>query len=180
MADAVCGCKGIRTCLLCEGKKKGAEVVRRGEEGAQHTLYQCHRCGKILPLEEGRIEDSSDGPLYLCSRPCSSSAVLQASYREQGCSDRTLNFEGVVVVKDFVSAEEEAQTVTAIDSRVWVDSQSGRRKQVNNDMTAETCTQAMPHWEIRGRGLGMWTLKLLLLLCGCGWLIISLLFCLIN
>ena len=39
-------------------------------------------------------------------------------------------FEGVTVVKEFVSHEEEVSIMAAIDGQPWANSQSGRRKQV--------------------------------------------------
>jgi len=42
-----------------------------------------------------------------------------------------LNFPGIHVVTDFVSEAEELELCNAIDRVPWVDSQSGRRKQVS-------------------------------------------------
>ena len=39
---------------------------------------------------------------------------------------------GVTVVKDFLSTEEEASIVEAIDRQPWANSQSGRQKQVGS------------------------------------------------
>lgn len=39
-------------------------------------------------------------------------------------------FEGVTVVKDFMSRDEERNIVSQIDAHQWAESQSGRRKQV--------------------------------------------------
>ncbi len=46
------------------------------------------------------------------------------------CEETLCDFGGVLVVKEFVSAQEESIIVTDIDSQKWADSQSGRRKQV--------------------------------------------------
>lgn len=88
------------------------------------SLYHCHNCGKIGSV--GNIpEDSRLPPLHACKELCSTNTILHS------CS-RTLEtpLEGVTVVKEFITQEEERAILSAIDSNTWTDSQSGRRKQV--------------------------------------------------
>ena len=147
-----CGCKGIRKCLLCEQLRGAAATVA---VKPHHTLYQCHRCGKILEEEE-KCPDTSAHPLYTCPhQPCPTlellqvnihrlvdcrsageptsqfqEDLLQAESRLQGYEGEPQGFTGVTVMKGFMSEEEEAGIVDAIDRCVWAESQSGRRKQV--------------------------------------------------
>lgn len=118
---AKCGCKGIRTCLVCEHKNAIVPQVDK----PQMALYQCHKCGRIMEARApcGRLDPDAP-PLYSCQSICSNVRVLLASHRQEW------QFEGVTVVKDFISAEEEDLIVGEINSRVWAESQSGRRKQV--------------------------------------------------
>lgn len=41
-----------------------------------------------------------------------------------------VEFDGVTVVQDFLTHQEEKELIEAIDQQPWVESQSGRRKQV--------------------------------------------------
>lgn len=150
--DKSCACKGIRTCLLCENLKGAAATVA---VKPRQTIYQCHRCGEIL-TEERKIPDISAHPLYTCLyQPCPTLELLQinihrladsssdgepasqfqkgfshAGSRLQDYEGELQGFSGVTVLKGFVSEEEEARIVEAIDRCAWVESQSGRRKQV--------------------------------------------------
>ncbi len=125
-----CGCKGIRTCLLCEQQTSG-ETPISPEEGC-HVIHQCYRCGKVLPEESGKVQpDPKAPPLFSCVEPCSNTSILRAWYtQEVSCDSEPIRFEGVTIVKDFVSMEEEDAIVTTVDGWKWVESQSGRRKQV--------------------------------------------------
>ena len=127
MSDTcACGCRGTRTCLLCE-RDKGR--LPRNEDTSAYSLYQCHNCGKIGPIEDCE-EDPAERPLYACREPCRPAAVLCSLHTGLGMPFDT--FEGVTVVKDFLSQQEEATVVSAIDSEHWASSQSGRRKQVSS------------------------------------------------
>ena len=111
----VCGCKGARACLLCEGE------AAREAEAARPSLYLCHNCGELRSAKDCR-EDPAHPPLRACISP---TAVLRGPW------PTLLQFEGVTVVKEFITSPEEAAILSAIDSKPWVYSQSGRRKQVN-------------------------------------------------
>ena len=84
---------------------------------------------QLSPIEDCE-EDPAERPLYACREPCRPAAVLCSHHTELGMPFDT--FEGVTVVKDFLSQQEEASVVSAIDSEHWASSQSGRRKQVSS------------------------------------------------
>ena len=101
-----------------------------------HTVYQCHRCGKILREGEA-CPDTSAHPLYTCLHQlCPALEQLQITVPDGSSDDEPTrwlpDFTGVTVLKEFVSKEEEAEIVGAIDCCAWVESQSGRRKQVSD------------------------------------------------
>lgn len=106
-----CGCKGVRSCLLCEaeGQKSPPEPL------PALSFTQCHRCGELFPLGS----DVTRCPMTSCTPKRIWSPVL---------SD--VGFDGVTVVQDFVTPREEEETVRTIDQHPWAESQSGRRKQV--------------------------------------------------
>lgn len=129
----VCGCRGVRTCLLCEGDE-GKAVSRSEDQGP--SLYQCHVCGKIRWFSDSR-EDHASFPLRVCSTrsSCAETAILETSLTElcrETTSSITAPFDGLIVVKEFISVDEEADILSNVDSHTWVESQSGRRKQVKN------------------------------------------------
>ena len=125
---AKCGCKGIRTCLLCEQQDGGTSLPQLQE--TCHEIHQCHRCGRVLP-ESGLIQPDLDvSPLFSCGEPCTSTRTLEVSYCRDQSGSEPIRFEGVAVIKDFVSPEEEGDIVKDVDGWMWAESQSGRRKQV--------------------------------------------------
>ena len=119
-----CACSGIRSCLLCEKTRDNLAPLRELEAG--RAFYQCHECGRIV--REELVTSQLDVPLYSCSGPCSSHPVLRATWR--GEQEEEGVFEGVTVVKNFISTGEEERISAEIDRWKWVESQSGRLKQV--------------------------------------------------
>ncbi|XP_064612230.1 alpha-ketoglutarate-dependent dioxygenase alkB homolog 4-like [Liolophura sinensis] len=99
--DNVCGCKGIRTCLLCEqlrpNGKPDSEVCRK-------PFSFCIDCGKAWP----KGDNSKAHPEH---------------------EGESFKFDGVHIIRDFVSAEEEEEICHVIEQTPFVQSQSGRRKQ---------------------------------------------------
>ncbi|XP_019621387.1 PREDICTED: alpha-ketoglutarate-dependent dioxygenase alkB homolog 4-like [Branchiostoma belcheri] len=94
-----CGCKGIRTCLLCEEEK----ATVNGSEGNAGRLVRymyCHQCHKAWRHTEGSL-----------------------------CQTEQIDFPGVLIVEDFITPEEETEIVTVIEGTEWKMSQSGRKKQ---------------------------------------------------
>ena len=116
--ETSCGCTGIRTCLICEEKKRPRKPTI---EPSLTTLYMCPNCGRIFSTS-GTAAISSSPPLQLCSPLCTSGEPVLHAAPE---------LKEVSVVKDFVTEEEERSIVAEIDSSRWAESQSGRKKQVS-------------------------------------------------
>ncbi|XP_072834370.2 alpha-ketoglutarate-dependent dioxygenase alkB homolog 4 isoform X1 [Pogona vitticeps] len=89
-----CGCKGVRSCLLCEA----AACTAPPPQKSANFVY--------------------------C--PLTSFAVGEQQSEFAGWA---FPFPGVVLLEDFVSAEEEHRMVELMDQDAWKPSQSGRRKQ---------------------------------------------------
>ena len=129
-----CACKGVRSCIICERDGEAAEKWRVCDLATAMSFYQCHRCGNIA-REELLDADSAEKPFFVCSTgSCGQEEnIIRARHEfvELEGSCRSPVFEGVAVVKDFVSIEEERRIVSEIDANQWAESQSGRRKQVH-------------------------------------------------
>ncbi|XP_078000368.1 alpha-ketoglutarate-dependent dioxygenase alkB homolog 4-like [Glandiceps talaboti] len=100
-----CGCKGIRTCLVCEntiGTERNSGVSIKKPS----TVYVfCQLCRNKAWIDPTSHSDHSSG------------------------SGDSVEFPGVLLVENFVTMDEEAEIVQQIDCTPWKDSQSGRRKQ---------------------------------------------------
>ncbi|XP_070536662.1 LOW QUALITY PROTEIN: alpha-ketoglutarate-dependent dioxygenase alkB homolog 4-like [Ptychodera flava] len=101
-----CGCKGVRTCLVCENlrhKRNRGNVVSRYEKPSS-VKYFCRLCNKAWT---DQMHDT------------------HVTSNDTDCID----FPGVCILEKFVSEAEEADIVKEMDKSQWKDSQSGRRKQ---------------------------------------------------
>ena len=133
-----CACKGIRSCLVCERPEQtGAAAAAssfKPPSSSTTVFYQCHHCGEILREDEAMPELDTK-PLLKCEAGrCGRELRIMRTRKEANdlChSTSAVVPEGVTVVKEFVSREEEREIVLEIDRSRWVESQSGRRKQVN-------------------------------------------------
>ena len=145
----LCGCKGIRTCLICESygaqREKGEEAKgrreaaqreaaeREAEDGREVRLYRwCQECGQLRAEEE---EANAN-----CGAGCKPA-------EEHGLPA----FAGVQVFPEFVTRDEEAAFLHTMDQWPWKPSQSGRFKQVR----ILTRTEREVEWEsecMRERG----------------------------
>ncbi|NXI43821.1 ALKB4 dioxygenase, partial [Galbula dea] len=97
-----CGCKGIRSCLLCEGPEQAApppQVPGRGRRGGAENFTYCPATG----LAKGNEHSEFDGWAF--------------------------PFPGVFLAEEFISQEEESEIVELMDRDDWKPSQSGRKKQ---------------------------------------------------
>ncbi|CAH1231632.1 ALKBH4 [Branchiostoma lanceolatum] len=94
-----CGCKGIRTCLLCEGERTTVKASQGNAEGKVRYTY-CNQCHKAWHHIKGSLYQTEE-----------------------------MDFPGVLVLEDFITQEEEADIVTVIEGAEWKMSQSGRKKQ---------------------------------------------------
>ena len=102
-----CGCKGLRSCLLCE-QLKPAQLSPTSETCVK--LFQCRKCGKLF--------QRSLASNFICTSDC----VAASSNTE---------FNGVTVIEQFVDEKEERNLIQEIDKSGWAESQSGRRKQAS-------------------------------------------------
>ena len=68
-------------------------------------------------------------PLLVCV-PCHLAPQEQSVLRPRFSFGES-EFSGVTITKNFISEKEETRLIRDIDSETWVDSQSGRRKQVH-------------------------------------------------
>ena len=116
MADddliASCGCKGIRTCLICEKQGKFSNQ-QHSATGNVQAYFFCSRCNVCY-----RYTDAS-----------------KATQPEANCKDHAINsslqVKGIKVIDNFLSLQEETEMIHHIDLSSWAISQSGRKKQVN-------------------------------------------------
>ncbi|XP_014240100.1 alpha-ketoglutarate-dependent dioxygenase alkB homolog 4 [Cimex lectularius] len=100
----ICGCKGIRTCLKCECLFDiSSKAICSPDKENSNPYFYCHECRMCWPGWEG--QDHSD-------------------HRGEPI---TLN--GIFLLADFLSPEEEEELLKNMDSLPWEVSQSGRRKQ---------------------------------------------------
>ncbi|KAK7794444.1 hypothetical protein R5R35_003812 [Gryllus longicercus] len=100
-----CGCKGIRTCLICEhdfGITKQNFILEKDAK----TYVLCPLCNKAWP--------GWDLDLYK---------------QHPNHEGTPINFPGVYIELDFLTIEEEKKLMEGIDEMEWDLSQSGRRKQ---------------------------------------------------
>lgn len=100
MADSKsCGCKGIRTCLLCEKSKS------YNEKNETEVYKFCKECGNKAWKKSNHESHSKDE------------------------SKDFIPIDGVFVATDILNGKTENLLVKKIDNIPWVISQSGRRKQ---------------------------------------------------
>ena len=113
MAD--CACSGIRSCLLCEGKKdvKDWTELKPNHETNLKTLIFCIKCQKLCS-QTGFQEDFLQNSAQNCSK--------------HDCFEDLVS--GITVIEDFITKDEEKFMVEEIEKFPWQVSQSGRQKQV--------------------------------------------------
>lgn len=99
-----CGCKGRRSCLVCEKlygiQKQALEIIN-----TESYIY-CYHCKKAWTGWD--LSDYKEHPNHI---------------------GESIDFPGIYIEEDFLSATEEQLLLNGIDSTPWDLSQSGRRKQ---------------------------------------------------
>ncbi|XP_011332078.1 alpha-ketoglutarate-dependent dioxygenase alkB homolog 4 isoform X2 [Ooceraea biroi] len=101
-----CGCKGIRSCLICESEYQISKPDLKDELQKSQSYVYCPYCDKLSPgwdVDEYKKHPHHDGSL--------------------------INYPGVYIKLDFLSKTEAEELITALDRLPWKASQSGRRKQ---------------------------------------------------
>ena len=125
-----CGCKGIRSCLVCEPDtlRKCTTVKNVPDK----DVYMCYNCGNVINTSDSELSLSRP-PLRRCAENDCKLADCLYSPDHVTTSDpheQCIQFNGITVVKDFITPMLENDLIREIDSSEWAESQSGRRKQV--------------------------------------------------
>ncbi|XP_054162870.1 DNA N6-methyl adenine demethylase-like [Oppia nitens] len=107
MSNKQCVCKGIRSCGRCDDRKPI-------ETNTTNQLYVY--CGKCR--DKAFVQSLVDHNQH--QQHCMKSLTIDVDY---------VRIDGLYVVNDIISAEQELGLVDVIDGIEWCDSQSGRRKQ---------------------------------------------------
>ncbi|CAG5011826.1 unnamed protein product [Parnassius apollo] len=106
MKPRPCGCKGCRTCLICE-TLYGAENYKLSLNLDKEKGYvYCPFCNKAWPGWE--IDVYKQHPNHI---------------------GEPINYPGIYIQVDFITEDEENELIKCIDEVPWDISQSGRRKQ---------------------------------------------------
>lgn len=113
-----CGCTGVRSCLLCEEEGKKSSTLSCLPVPAL-AFIQCNRCGELFL--------KTDSDVTKCHMTCTPKRIWGPCL---SVLSGDVGFDGVSVVQDFVTLCEEEETIRTIDQHPWAESQSGRRKQV--------------------------------------------------
>ncbi|XP_050529227.1 alpha-ketoglutarate-dependent dioxygenase alkB homolog 4 isoform X1 [Daktulosphaira vitifoliae] len=101
-----CGCKGMRTCFICEEKYNLTPTV-----------------------DSSRLKD------LICVSYCSYCNLLWEGWNINECKNlpshtgKSYNFDGIYIEHEFIDLKEEANLIENLDQIPWDVSQSGRRKQ---------------------------------------------------
>ncbi|XP_069703124.1 alpha-ketoglutarate-dependent dioxygenase alkB homolog 4 isoform X2 [Periplaneta americana] len=101
-----CGCKGIRTCLICEQE---FGIIRKDylpDQNDRNSYVYCPWCNKAWSGWDVNLY--KDHPNH---------------------NGTSVNFSGIFIQLDFLSCAEEDRLMKGIDEMSWAPSQSGRRKQ---------------------------------------------------
>ncbi|XP_068629412.1 alpha-ketoglutarate-dependent dioxygenase alkB homolog 4 isoform X2 [Battus philenor] len=106
MKPRPCGCKGCRTCLICE-TLYGAENLKLSLQLDKEKGYvYCPFCNKAWPGWD--IDIYKQHPDHV---------------------GEAINYAGILIVPEFITELEESKLIQGIDEMPWDISQSGRRKQ---------------------------------------------------
>ncbi len=131
---SACGCKGIRTCLICESLVDSNVHKRFSTNIPSDTdIYMCYNCGNFIIDEEMRSQQTEQQtPLKRCvsQTTCILTNYLCSPDHVTISDNQCVEFSGVTIVKDFISPLIERDLIQQIDSSRWAESQSGRMKQV--------------------------------------------------
>lgn len=116
--NETCGCTGSRSCLLCEEYRDDKFIIKKKEEPpvpSKECFYYCSKCGN--KAWSSNLKSHEQHLNYLSD---------DVKYNEV---TRYIKIEDITIIGDVISEEEESFLVDKIDSGIWINSQSGRRKQ---------------------------------------------------
>ncbi|XP_070523395.1 alpha-ketoglutarate-dependent dioxygenase alkB homolog 4 isoform X1 [Cardiocondyla obscurior] len=101
-----CGCKGIRSCLICEAEYEISRPNLSEKLQKSKSYIYCPYCNKLTPGWDA------------------------SEYKKHPDHDRNLvDYPGVYIKLDFLKEDEAEELIKALDNLPWQASQSGRRKQ---------------------------------------------------
>lgn len=123
-----CACRGIRFCANCKNSDRVKKMRSDETYNERFSGYSSY------------VFNSKDGKCYLSSGITVISTLEDIRNRTvevESMEDETLkdlesfDVKGLILMRDFLSEKEENQLVEDIEKTPWVESQSGRRKQVS-------------------------------------------------
>lgn len=101
-----CGCKGQRTCLVCENEHGAKATEFFNEKDKRESYTYCPHCNLAYPgwnVNSWKSHPNHEG--------------------------QAIRFPGVKVILEFISESEELELLQKLEEVPWDQSQSGRRKQ---------------------------------------------------
>ncbi|CAF1623388.1 unnamed protein product, partial [Didymodactylos carnosus] len=105
-----CGCKGIRSCLKCEGLK--TESIP--QKSPEIVFIYCNDCRQAVRIDF--YENNSKCP-------------HKVENEHTNDPSNVFPIDGIYLIADFIDEKEETELVNEIDQDLWIPSQSGRLKQ---------------------------------------------------
>uniref|UniRef100_A0A915AXC3 Fe2OG dioxygenase domain-containing protein n=1 Tax=Parascaris univalens TaxID=6257 RepID=A0A915AXC3_PARUN len=117
-----CACKGIRFCALCKNSERVLKLKLNDREkylNYERYVYSS-RHGRAI-YDPGLPADPSIDDVHTAAARVDSLIKLDP--------DKCLTVGGILLIDDFLSDQEEKTIMRKIDSKEWIISQSGRRKQ---------------------------------------------------
>jgi alkylated DNA repair protein alkB family protein 4 len=102
-----CACKGIRSCNLCEPTKDELSI----ETSSNIIFIYCDTCRQAIRMD-----------IYELNSQC-------PHHNDIGNDQISFPLDGIYLVSDFLSEDEENKLLNSIDNDIWIPSQSGRLKQ---------------------------------------------------
>lgn len=101
-----CGCKGIRSCLICEAEYNIPKPDLKTQFQELSSCVYCPHCNKAYPGWD--LKCYKDHPNH---------------------NGEPIQYSGVYIQLDFLSSQEACSLMKSLDELPWEASQSGRRKQ---------------------------------------------------
>jgi hypothetical protein len=115
---AECGCKGARSCVSCRDSDR-VKNLRIQPDTEDFSHYKCYVFANGVAVHCPQLNFRS-----------TIDEVATASRQTHEPMTDLFNLSGISLIEDFLTEQEEADIVSRIDNNEWMLSQSGRRKQV--------------------------------------------------
>ncbi len=124
-----CGCKGIRTCRLCEDEKEYVSIKARARDHVVHYSF-CVYCSGVVASLEGHNCNTGSSSATTTTSANTTYSLSNDTIESVNTLNAEIGFNGVHVVEDFITEQQEQDMVAHMDQHPWASSQSGRHKQV--------------------------------------------------